>query len=1394
MGQVVNFHDSDNFPVVTPAPNFNVGDYYAVLFAGQGAYSDPGNNIWNGFADGYGPYGVGYQSTDVYSGSPGSGPWPEPPGNPGNPYAAYPAGLGWVTSDGTNLFDFSTGSLTNSGDSDSAGTWTPITLRVTGYFADASIPPITVPNGAPAFLFSSAAYVTTNGTFSTAVFTLQNVPSGQYGLYLYGAAPNNNGGTLFSLNSGSAHNGIAATLNSGVTGAPAQTYVEGENFVIFENVSPDASSNITITASPNPLNGVGNSNLVGNAYVNGFQLIFNPPPTAQGMTSAQNVYAGDTASFSFTPVFAASPIYRWQSVIGGVTNNLSDGGSISGSGTTNLTISGVAQANVGLYQCVITSGALKNTSPAAPLTILTSTATGQLVTGDPITVVGNILQAGDNVTDDSATFTNYIDVVAEVYDSVPAPFNMTYTNVEDNTLLQYVNLSSGGDTSSFSGPVGLIVTPLNGATIVTGMRLFASSSHPEDDPADYLLQGSTNGGTNFTTIAGGLLSLPAARNAASGPINITNQVLQEITFANSTAYTTYQLTFTNVVNDAVATNGLQLAELQLLGSFPALPPGIAQEPYAADALLAGTTLSASVIASGAGPLTYEWLYGTSTPVPNGTNATLTLSNVQTVNAGSYHCVITSPYGTTNTTTLVLTVVAPTAYEKAVLADAPICYYPLNETSGTLAYDLIEGNDGTYESNAVLGQPGIPDPPFLGFPDDLAFMVSGTAAGSWVSAPFGSLEGPGGQTIPNVTFTCWINPVGTINSSAGIIFTRGGATGGLDISPAGGDTAGMLGYVWNDNSGDTYEFQSFLSPPLGQWSFAVLTISPSQAVFYMLNANGRASSTNAIPQFNPLMGNDWRIGNDADGDPGRSFNGNIAAVAVFPSTLDQSQVNALYDAGAYAGTDVPPVVDVSTNPITVDAGVSTTIVSTILDGVAPFTYQWYYLVGVVSNSIAGATNGTLPLTNIQVIQGTYSYFVVVSNAYGSTVSSNATLNILSGLPVIVTNLEPTNISTVGATEVLSVAVTGTEPFTNSWTYNGHPLANGGSISGATTATLTISNVQLTDAGTYQFSVANLDGSVSSSNEVLLVITPSTYEAAVLADGPLAYWPLNETSGDTAFDIVSGYDGLYTNAPTLGVPGPSSYIPAGVGFDGMTQFVLIPDEPGLDFANAITLEAWVQPDTNQPSGTLADIIAKGYDGTLSGLQNDDEMQLRVQDSTYFDGGYYNADQGGGATDGGVVTTNWTHVVLTGDGVVWNLYQNGVLVGNSPDSVTLANFSDPWAIADGTASGNGRLYGGNISAVAIYDYALTPARVLAHYNLGAFGTTIVTVLPTLSVKRGTAGSVIVSWSASLSSSYVLQQSTLVNGPWSNVTIRPVVVGTENEVTLSPGTSTAFFRLKLQ
>jgi hypothetical protein len=323
-------------------------------------------------------------------------------------------------------------------------------------------------------------------------------------------------------------------------------------------------------------------------------------------------------------------------------------------------------------------------------------------------------------------------------------------------------------------------------------------------------------------------------------------------------------------------------------------------------------------------LTYQWYFNGTNVVANATSATLSLPNVQALNAGSYDCVVSNRYGTTNSTTLVLTVLStpPDAYDRAVLAQQPIAFYPLNETTGSTAYEYVQGNNGTYETNAILGQPGITDPPYLGFPaTDFSVDCDATAvSNSWVFAPFGNLAGADDMTISNVTFTCWIYPVGTQNDSLGLIFDRGGVGGGLDMGQ--GDSSQMLGYTWNDNNADTYDFVSGLTPPENQWSFVALTIAPTEAILYLYDTNSRASATNAIPHSQGLLGGLWHIGNDAADDPGRTFNGMIEDVAIFASTLSAGQLNGLFDTGTLGTTNIPPIVTVPSTQITVDQGAST----------------------------------------------------------------------------------------------------------------------------------------------------------------------------------------------------------------------------------------------------------------------------------------------------------------------------------------------------------------------------------------------------------------------------------------------------------------------------------------
>src|SRR5262249_16919837 len=61
--------------------------------------------------------------------------------------------------------------------------------------------------------------------------------------------------------------------------------------------------------------------------------------------------------------------------------------------------------------------------------------------------------------------------------------------------------------------------------------------------------------------------------------------------------------------------------------------------------------------------------------------------------------------------------------------------------------------------------------------------------------------------------------------------------------------------------------------------------------------------------------------------------------------------------------------------------------------------------------------------------------------------------------------------VGSPAVLQASAAGFGPLTYQWRKNGTPLADGGPISGATTATLVIDPVAFTDAGSYDVLVTD-----------------------------------------------------------------------------------------------------------------------------------------------------------------------------------------------------------------------------------------------------------------------------------------------------------------------------------
>jgi len=278
--QVINFNEAFNYPQVPG---------YAVLFVGQGAYADAGNNIWNGFGA---PNGPG--STWFY----GAGnPWnaavaPAVSNNPGNPYASYGPAGGTTTTSGPTVWGQAGGQINaaggptgaQSGNATSAGLWSPVTLGMTYGFNNGANGGTV--QGNPSWLFGQAAVVNGgNPGIGTAAnplgqAVLHNVPQGQYLLFLYGANYNDDRGAAFNVSSGVPVGGFTSTINNPGLGSPAPAYVLGTTYVEYAGVSPDAAGDITITwgAVNNPISGN-----QGEGDFNGLQLVFVPEPSSIAM-------------------------------------------------------------------------------------------------------------------------------------------------------------------------------------------------------------------------------------------------------------------------------------------------------------------------------------------------------------------------------------------------------------------------------------------------------------------------------------------------------------------------------------------------------------------------------------------------------------------------------------------------------------------------------------------------------------------------------------------------------------------------------------------------------------------------------------------------------------------------------------------------------------------------------------------------------------------------------------------------------------------------------------------------------------------------------------------------------------------------------------------------------
>jgi hypothetical protein len=375
---------------------------------------------------------------------------------------------------------------------------------------------------------------------------------------------------------------------------------------------------------------------------------------------------------------------------------------------------------------------------------------------------------------------------------------------------------------------------------------------------------------------------------------------------------------------------------------------------------------------------------------------------------------------------------------------------------------------------------------------------------------------------------------------------------------------------------------------------------------------------------------------------------------------------------------------------------------------------------------------------------------------------------------------------GHTARFNGGAVGSAPLVYQWRKNATNVSNGGNISGATTDSLTVSNIAAGDVAAYTLVVTNAVGRATSSPPATLsLVTPSgkAYEAAVRAAKPIAYWRLNETgdpaTNTVAFDFWGGLVGVYQNAANNGFngivgPRPPDFPEFEVNNNAMKSTANTDQAwvtvPALNLnTNSVTMTLWINPNINHDN---YETLLYTRRGTTAGIQFTTDNQIGY---TWNNG---NQETWGFLSGLRPPLSQWSFVavVIEPTNAVLYLYNtNGLFSTNNP----IAHNSEVWG---GTADlgadpdlGFNRNFDGAIDEVAIFNYAFTPAQVLQLYNSASAPSVL------LSLQR-VGGNIQLSWPQG-----TLLEANTITGPYSTN-------NAASPYTFAPTGAAKFFKVKVR
>ena len=568
------------------------------------------------------------------------------------------------------------------------------------------------------------------------------------------------------------------------------------------------------------------------------------------------------------------------------------------------------------------------------------------------------------------------------------------------------------------------------------------------------------------------------------------------------------------------TDGTTIIRLGPIAFGPPGAPTILIQPAGVSTVLGAATATFSVAATGTPPLSYQW-YKDNIRIPGATSSSFSYSQASPSQSGRYYVVVSSALGSVPSDLVTLTVrdLNPNPGEAPPIIDIqPIA--TTASTGGVAALSVLAISNSSLEYQwlrngaRIAGATGaslvLPD---VQSADAAAYSVIVKNAYGSVTSQTATLNvgpPPSAGSPPTIVFGpfSYLVPQGTL------AFLSVDATGTPPLTyqwlhygvPISGATASTL-EVPTTSPAAAGAYRAVVSNALGAATSPVATVS-------FVRGGVGLSGLGSLPTARTLSGGSATFTAPAIGSPPLTYQwykeefplpgattASLSFSQVIPSDAGTYRVVLTNPWGSarYSGQLVvepaaaPPSLVVHPISLTSNALDSSATISALVDGTAPFAFQWLKDGRV----LPGATSVPLEFRVLRP-EDAGAYTLVVSNSAGTLTSSAFPLTVRgpdfatlgtgpTGLPALLRQPRATT-ARDGAAATFSVAATAqVPPLAYQWRKDGVALA------GATAASLTIPRASAADAGDYSVVVWNPRG-LAVSEAARLAVSGRSYAGA------------------------------------------------------------------------------------------------------------------------------------------------------------------------------------------------------------------------------------------------------------------------------------------------------------